>query len=162
MTCCGGIAESADKEKTRNMVHGKVVRKRPPKQTQSLILTKQGNACGYCRHEFGSYYMRTKRMVRGMYCTQSSQMQKLRVYWDHFVPYAYLQSNPTNNWVAACQVCNGIKGSKTFETFEEVNAYVNKRIEDKKITFISEKVPEMRDRVFYETDDETLLLRKLS
>ena len=45
---------------------------------------------------------------------------------------------------------------------KEVVEYVNRRVEKKQITFISEKMPEMRDRVFYETNDEALLLRKLS
>ena len=89
-------------------------------------------------------------------------MKVLKACWDHLVPYVYLQSNPLDNWVAACQACNGIKTDKVFETFEEVREHVNRRLERKKITFISEKVPEMFGNIFYQTTDESLLLRKLS
>ncbi|TLZ87260.1 MAG: hypothetical protein E6K00_05760 [Methanobacteriota archaeon] len=48
----------------------------------------------------------------------------LKVNWDHFVPFAYSQNNYAYNFVAACQICNGIKGSSTFRTLEEARVYV--------------------------------------
>jgi hypothetical protein len=43
------------------------------------------------------------------------------------IPYSYLQANPETNWVASCQICNGIKGDRMFDTPEDVCEYVNRR-----------------------------------
>lgn len=41
----------------------------------------------------------------------------LRVTWDHVVPYALSHRN--EHYVAACQVCNMLKGSSVFDTAGE-------------------------------------------
>jgi hypothetical protein len=77
------------------------------------VLGKQGHRCFYCELEFGSTYLHGgKERVR-------------RINWDHFVPFAYLQSNPAANWVAACNVCNGIKHSRIFYDREEARQIIS-------------------------------------
>jgi len=39
------------------------------------------------------------------------------------VPFSYSQNNYRYNFVAACQICNGLKGSSMFATVEEARAY---------------------------------------
>lgn len=48
----------------------------------------------------------------------------LLVRWDHMVPYSYRQTADGKAFVAACQICNGLKGSKMFDTVEEVIEFV--------------------------------------
>lgn len=77
---------------------GWVPRKPPPAGVRKQVLEAQGNACLYCGNPFGTPVKRPHRSV-----------VRLRLHWDHFVPYAYLQRNPVGNWVAACHVCNHMK-----------------------------------------------------
>src|SRR5690348_10233210 len=79
-------------------------RGRPSAVLRKQMLAKQGHRCLYCDLLFSGTVMRHGRPV------------VLRLVWDHFVPYAYLVRNPSDNWVAACHVCNAIKGSLMFET----------------------------------------------
>jgi len=46
------------------------------------------------------------------------------VHYDHAVPFAYLNSNPRWNWVAACNICNLIKGDKMFHSIQEIRMHV--------------------------------------
>jgi 5-methylcytosine-specific restriction endonuclease McrA len=58
----------------------------------------------------------------------------LKVNWDHVVPFSYSQNNYAYNFVAACQICNGIKGSQMFKTLEEARIHIRAirdvRVED--------------------------------
>lgn|ERR1700694_1437086 len=73
-------------------------RRRPPAQLRRQVLSTQGNRCLYCDNSFGTVVRRRGRPE-----------VRLRLAWDHYVPYAYLRRNPTGNWVAACHVCNTLK-----------------------------------------------------
>jgi hypothetical protein len=87
-------------------------RKGPNAAEKKLILELQGNRCLYCEMLFGSAIERKGRLIF------------LKVNWDHFVPFAYTQNNYAYNFVAACQICNGIKSSHLFKTLEEARIYV--------------------------------------
>ena len=99
-------------------------RRPPPLWARRLQLAKQENRCFYCDWEFGSWVAKRSRPVR------------LRVVWDHWVPYAYLQANPALNFVAACQLCNGLKRSDMFESVEEARRIIGKRRDRYPIRFI--------------------------
>lgn len=83
-------------------------RERPPHWRQVELVESQGWACLYCDEPFHSLR---------------------RVCWDHFVPLSLAHNNATQNFVAACRLCNSLKGSLVFETVEEVRTYVRRKIE---------------------------------
>lgn len=56
----------------------------------------------------------------GSVITRSSHRSVLtRLCWDHFIPYSYLCCSPGDNWVAACQICNGYKTNHMYESVDE-------------------------------------------
>jgi 5-methylcytosine-specific restriction endonuclease McrA len=87
-------------------------RRLPTGPTRAKVMDAQGGRCLYCECLFGATIRRGRRTV----C--------LRLNWDHFVPYSYCRSNAESNWVAACHVCNGIKGPRLFNTVAEARKYI--------------------------------------
>jgi hypothetical protein len=112
--CCDWEIEFS-KAEVRRESEGEGKRRHPSKALRNEILSKQGHRCFYCDREFGSVYTHNKReTVR-------------RINWDHFMPFAYLQTNPKANWVAACNVCNQIKHSRIFYDREEAKTVIAER-----------------------------------
>lgn len=87
-------------------------RVQPPLHIQEYLLAKHDNHCLYCCKELGKYIKHRNKLVL------------LKVTWDHFIPYSYLQDNPEDNWVLSCQICNGIKSNKIFETLKEAKEHI--------------------------------------
>jgi len=83
---------------------------------REAILRQQEDRCIYCGLEFGAFVVKLNARV----CA-------LDVCWDHVVPYAYDQNNAAYNFVAACQICNGIKNGHIFESIEMARAYIMRR-----------------------------------
>ena len=81
-------------------------------KVKQCIYAEQGGCCFYCGLPFGEYVYRRGRLVL------------LGVQYDHVVPYSWEHNNSSNNLVAACQVCNGIKSNLMFETIEDAQSYV--------------------------------------
>ena len=100
---------------TIRMSPSSFIRRRPPLSVQRGILDAQANRCYYCDRPFGSSVIRRGRLTI------------LKAVWDHYIPFAYRGSNPAENFVAACQVCNGFKSSMIFETREEAQLYLRRR-----------------------------------
>lgn len=92
-------------------------RKKPGKDLQISILSKQQNKCLYCSYPFGTQYWDEKY----------KKIRELTPCWDHRIPFSYLQDNPDSNWVAACYMCNGIKSNMMFQTTQEAIDYVQHR-----------------------------------
>jgi hypothetical protein len=90
-------------------------RRYPPLTLRTKILEKQGERCFYCDRLLGSIAYRKGQAVT------------LRTQWDHFAPFAYTQRSPHDGWVAACHVCNGIKGALVFQTIPSAVAFVKAR-----------------------------------
>ena len=111
LTCCGSLS-NFDSTRMKRMSQAQDRRKGPNAAERQTILDLQGNRCLYCDLLFNSAVERRGRLIF------------LKVNWDHFVPFAYSQNNYAYNFVAACQICNGIKGSNTFKTLEEARIYV--------------------------------------
>jgi 5-methylcytosine-specific restriction endonuclease McrA len=80
-------------------------RRKPPKRIQDQIIAEQGLRCKYCYRSVGPD-------------------SPLRPHWDHFIPYAYCGGNPDDNWILSCHVCNAVKGSKVFDSVEDVREYI--------------------------------------
>lgn len=112
LQCCeGAFEEPAQGFKQECPPRGK--RAVPPKDDQEAQLCAQDDRCFYCFSPFGSWVSKP-----------AARMVRLRPCWDHLVPYAYSQNNHPYNFVAACQLCNGVKSSKMFDTIQEAVEYV--------------------------------------
>ena len=62
-------------------------KRKPPKTVMLDILESQECRCAYC----------------------NVGLDEVEIEWDHFVPYAWAQSNSDSNFVAACKACNRAK-----------------------------------------------------
>lgn len=95
-------------------------RKRPRQIDQQQIVAIQGNECLYCGIPIGT---RIWRKVRARRSNQGLTVV-LQRQWDHFVPYAFLEQNPSANWVLACHICNRIKSARMFNTIAEARGVI--------------------------------------
>lgn len=110
--CCLKPHNTIKKTNYKRMILSEGKKKQPPANLKREIIKRQDNKCLYCGIKFGDiYYKKDKPNIA-------------KIHYDHLVPFAYLNSNPYNNWIGACNICNSIKGSKMFETIEEVKSYV--------------------------------------
>lgn len=101
-------------------ITGSGKRKKPTGAARKQILADQKDRCLYCDNRFGTliHRARGKHVILGLN-------------WDHFIPYAYGRTNANTNWIAACHICNGIKGCRMFDTIQEAREYILKRWEEK-------------------------------
>jgi len=112
LACCGTPTEF-DSNRTKRVSEAQDRRKGPNAEERRVILELQGNRCLYCELLFGAPVERRNRLLF------------LKVNWDHFVPFSYTQNNYAYNFVAACQICNGIKSNLMFKTLEEARVYIH-------------------------------------
>ena len=84
----------------------------PTREMQKLILKIQQGCCFYCDRMFNSTVIVHHRK------------RKLKLCWDHLVPFAYSQNNNTENFVAACHLCNSWKSDRVFQTIEEAKVFL--------------------------------------
>lgn len=94
-------------------------RKQPTALHKRTQLLKQGHRCFYCGTKFGEWFMRKTKLCR------------ITPVWDHVLPFIYSFNNNSENFVAACQLCNSIKGPKVFDSITEAKEYVIKRRAEK-------------------------------
>ena len=88
---------------------------RPPQADRERILAIQENRCIYCNNEFDSFIER------------GDDLEPVVLSWDHFLPFAYTQSNEVSNLFAACRACNSIKGNLIYESIEDAVRAICKR-----------------------------------
>ena len=100
--CCNDlIAENPRRQK--RMVEPKNKRKLPSLTERGEILKNQDNRCLYCGKRFGDIVFK------------DSKPKILRLEWDHALCFSYSQNNKFDNFVAACQICNRLKGNLVFD-----------------------------------------------
>lgn len=116
--CCGNIYRIREGAKLPcyRVTTGGARRKGPTAAVMRAILLEQDDACLYCERRFGTFV------------TYRDKIKELRPRWDHFRPYCYDQDSSKENFVAACQLCNGIKSSKHFDTVDKARAWINKTL----------------------------------
>ena len=114
-SCCSIEAYEREKGRIRLVCGPRLRRSRPSVQRQRECLDKQNGKCFYCANDFG------------MFVEAGGIAKRLTPCWDHFVPYSYSANNSDANFVAACQVCNGIKTNLVFEHEEDARAFVRQR-----------------------------------
>lgn len=88
-------------------------RKPPTAKEKGAILDSQHFRCIYCLQEFGV------TLTRNDY-----EEITLSVEFDHCVPFDYDQNNMIENFVAACQVCNGLKSNFHFRDLMQAREYL--------------------------------------
>lgn len=91
-----------------------------PKRLQKELLNIQDYNCFWCGLSFFDEMLNSKTGK----CVVPS------IHFDHIVPYCY-SGNLAGNWVASCSICNQIKHSKYFRTYEEAYEYINNKREQK-------------------------------
>jgi 5-methylcytosine-specific restriction endonuclease McrA len=117
--CCNAQVEAGEASSVRRMSDVPSGRKIPRREDAKMILEEQEGRCLYCSRKFGSYVKRRNRVIR------------LKLNWDHVIPYVYSLDNRARNFVAACHICNSIKRDKIFQTVDEVKIYVQEKIKAK-------------------------------
>jgi len=120
LLCCGEEVE-IDAERFYRLSNPQNKRRIPPKHLQKVILAEQGHVCLYCERSFGTSVYRRGRRV------------KLKLNWDHKVPFSWSQNNGMLNFAAACQLCNRMKGDKVFYTLEATIRFLDQKREEKGI-----------------------------
>lgn len=93
-------------------------RKLPPLKHRKAVLAAQRDRCFYCDRLLGSFFV-----------TPRGKLSRLRVHWDHAVPYVWSANNSEANFVAACHQCNLWKGSRIFKSIEDARAYLFTKLE---------------------------------
>lgn len=128
-TCCGMIFRPDEEDyerqyrevidyRKRPYKKSRYKRRRPFKFRQKEAVHEQDYACFWCDHFFGLLVYRDGNPVA------------LKIVWDHVVPVSKGGSNTDDNFVASCQICNGLKSSKVFPSIEAARKYLkNKWIE---------------------------------
>src|SRR5689334_5374392 len=92
LQCCGRLSREVPQAMKRE-VTAEMRRRKPASKTLEALLIEQDYRCAYCERRLGSLVYRRNKPV------------KLRIHWDHAVPFAYSQNNRAENLVAACHVC---------------------------------------------------------
>lgn len=118
LACCGSDSQEKPEGYKRESLPDQA-RKLPPAKAREYQLAGQDYRCFYCERSFDSLVYRNNAPV------------KLRLQWDHYVPYAYSQNNSASNFVAACHVCNSIKTDLCFLTVDEAKTYVHTKLQEK-------------------------------
>ena len=76
---------------------------------KAKILLEQEGRCAYCNID----------------------LHGIEVQWDHFTPWAYLNSSGgSNNWVASCSICNRKKTARMFKTEQDIYDFCNAMVQD--------------------------------
>ena len=115
LACCDAPVSAVEILKSQRMSHPAEQRVPISRAEAKRILEEQSNSCLYCQRAFGSKFLRRGQMVR------------LRLEWDHMVPWCHSMNNRASNYAAACHVCNQTKGDKCFATVDEVSAWVERK-----------------------------------
>lgn len=109
--CCGSIADrKPDKFQRESELSQR--RKLPSREEQEQILADQDYSCFYCGASFGSIH------------TRRNEQLILKITWDHKFPFSWFGDNRPSNFVAACQICNGIKHDMVFPDLTEAQVYL--------------------------------------
>lgn len=117
--CCDERYLDESVTKTRRISDVALVRSGPTARYRKRQLSEQHYCCFYCDRRFGSTLWRRQKQI------------VLRVNWDHINPWVYSLDNKDINFVAACQICNGLKSSHVFGSLDEVRTFLHERIIEK-------------------------------
>lgn len=154
--CCGAeVSEMPDQETLKRETEGSVKRLTVKAKDKRRILAEQDNRCIYCGAVLDGLAWNRRKV----------KYFDIRINFDHFICWKYSRDSHKANIVAACHICNGLKGSKYFDTVEAAREFIlERRIkkgwvneEDKLKEEQEEAVPlgEFRPRGKEEADEHT-------
>jgi len=107
LQCCGQpVKIETQRSRIKREAEAFYRRLGPPPKIKQKILRFQNYQCVYCGQS-----------LRG----------KTGIEWDHFVCYAYSANNSEHNFVAACRLCNQLKGAMLFPTMREAQIYIRQK-----------------------------------
>lgn len=118
LQCCDTLAKDEPRG-FKQLSEVPIGRKGPNRAAMTSILALQQDRCLYCNRKFGAVVYRKARSFR------------LRVCWDHISPYCYSLNNHPSNYCAACHVCNSLKSSHIFNSFEAAQGYLYEKWKEK-------------------------------
>ena len=119
--CCNEKLPTPTHETHHRESSGASVRDIPKCAERAAILEEQDHRCVYCQRLFGSYVFRST----------DPKPRQLKIHWDHFVAWSQSLNNQSSNFVAACQLCNGLKSDKFFIDIVSAREYINARLKAK-------------------------------
>lgn len=111
LACCDSPFEETPAV-IKRMTLADGARRQPTASQKRAILAEQRDRCLYCERAFGTWAFRGGRSVR------------LRVHWDHMIPFVYSASCSDNEFCAACHICNGIKAARMYQTLDEARTHL--------------------------------------
>lgn len=118
--CCNRlVGKTLSQLKQHRMCVAEKRRKSLGRKRKKEILEKQDYRCLYCQLRFGSLVYRKSKPI------------KLKINWDHKIPWVYSQDNQAANYAAACHICNAIKSDLYFGSVEDAQLYIQQRREEK-------------------------------
>lgn len=112
--CCDEVFEDYG-TRIKVVVPARKKRLQLRRKQKNEILEIQHGRCFYCNNELGYYYERNFKVF------------KSTTHFDHILPFCYSYNNNQRNFVASCNLCNSIKGSKMFKNIKELRNHINER-----------------------------------
>jgi 5-methylcytosine-specific restriction endonuclease McrA len=126
MACCGAIPNRDENYIAKREVEGAQRRPNLGKRVKEIILKQQGRLCFYCQRPFGIPFWHPKR----------HKIAYTGIHFDHFVCWDFSRNSDIGNMVAACSICNSIKGAKIFANADDARAFIKHRIGQRQYEFI--------------------------
>lgn len=124
LICCGDEHVATKVIQARGAISND--RRRTDPDVRDRLAVAQGGLCYYCARPFWcEVYRRSPQNNQNF--TRKTGLVVLRPTIDHFVPYAYCQSEAGKNKVAACHICNSFKHSIVFLDLESAREYLELR-----------------------------------
>lgn len=77
-----------------------------------VLVTESDERCYWCGREFGSRWS-----VKG-------RIRRLRLEWDHVIPQSQDGAGDVDNMVPSCNICNGWKSDRVFDTEAEIRVFL--------------------------------------
>lgn len=131
MACCGADPKRRDVYMVKKEAEGEHRRSILGAKEKRDILQAQGNVCFYCGRPFHTPFWHPRR----------KRVMVTLIHFDHFVCWDFSRDTSIGNMVAACSICNLLKGSKIFPDADSARAFIKHRIGKKGYQFL-EDVPE--------------------
>ncbi len=88
-------------------------------EVKKRIQKEQDGLCYWCDRPFGVPYIK------------NNKISKLKIHYDHKIPFSYTQNNEDDNFVGACNICNQAKSSFVYDNESDCKNYLKEKWEQK-------------------------------
>jgi len=122
LQCCNALLEDIyDKEVRKRESLGRHLRNIVSLNIKKEILKLQEDRCIYC----------DKGLYSHVWSEKKCKYIKIRIHFDHFVPWVYSQDSHKDNIYASCHICNLLKSDFHFHDLVSAREYINAKREKK-------------------------------